>query len=185
MKKIKIVLLSITLICLCLVIPSSAQAQYWQALPPYNLLWPLWSPVLSPPDPVTGIATPLITELSSSTILPVQPALAMDPQLYIGPMGLVPPLLFYNGPTGLLFFSSVYGLNPWPPPSYLDAIGNPVPLTLLPGYSLYPLPLLIDVGVPFLVELANSTFQFAYGNALGIDPATLLTAAQIWGVSPI
>ena len=134
---------------------------------------------------MTGVPTPLVTELSSSTILPIQPALATDPQLYIGPMGLVPPLLFYNGPAGLLFFSSVYGLNPWPPPSYIDAIGNPIPITLTPGFTFYSPTLLIDIGVPFLLELGNATFQFAYGNALGVDPASLLTAAQIWGLLPI
>jgi hypothetical protein len=107
MKKIKIVLLIITLICFCLVIPSSARAQDWQAIPPYNLLWPLWSPVLSPPDPVTGVPTPLLTELSSSTILPVQPVLATDPYLYIGPMGMV--LLGYY--FSVQFMVSIPGLH--------------------------------------------------------------------------
>ena len=46
-------------ICVC---ANHAQAQYWQALPPYNLLWPLWSPPLESshhnPSPV-----PILTDL--------------------------------------------------------------------------------------------------------------------------
>ena len=47
-----------------------AEAQLWEPLPPYNLLWPLWSPVLSPPDPVTGEPTPLVDSLYENTVLP-------------------------------------------------------------------------------------------------------------------
>jgi hypothetical protein len=55
---------------------SVSFAQYWALLPPYNLLWPLWSPVLSPPDPLTGTPTPIITELSATTVLPMQPTIS-------------------------------------------------------------------------------------------------------------
>ncbi|MGA1864012.1 MAG: hypothetical protein ACMUHX_03010 [bacterium] len=70
----------IIIVCLAFVFLaySFSYAQYWAALPPYNLLWPLWSPILSPPDPITGLPSPLTTELTSSTILPVQPGLAWD-----------------------------------------------------------------------------------------------------------
>ena len=56
-------------------------AQLWKAIPPYNVLWPLWSPILSPPDPVTGLPSPLVTTLNESTYLPVQPAMVWDPSL--------------------------------------------------------------------------------------------------------
>ncbi|MGA1841660.1 MAG: hypothetical protein ACMUIU_13640 [bacterium] len=71
----------IIIVCLTFVFLaySFSYAQYWVALPPYNLLWPLWSPVLSPPDPITGLSIPLTTELTGSTILPVQPGLAWNP----------------------------------------------------------------------------------------------------------
>ncbi|MGA1825308.1 MAG: hypothetical protein ACMUIP_11670 [bacterium] len=64
--------------------------QYWSALPPYNLLCPLWSPVLSPPDPATGVPTPLVTELTPATVLPVEPVLAWDT------VSLVTWALFYT-----------------------------------------------------------------------------------------
>lgn len=43
---------------------TSSYAQNWFNLPPYNILWPLWSsdllPDLSPVHPVTGLPTPLV-----------------------------------------------------------------------------------------------------------------------------
>ena len=59
--------------------PVEVDARYWEILPPYNVLWPLYSPPLSPIDPVSGVATPLISELTANTILPVQPGIAWDP----------------------------------------------------------------------------------------------------------
>ena len=99
-----------------LMYPIAIQAQYWQALPPYNLLWPLWSPVLSPSDPITGIPTPIISSLTSDTFLPIQPVLLWDPAI----RGF--PYILYNIPQplgdGMVFFDQYFGLNPWPP-SYL------------------------------------------------------------------
>ncbi|MGA1865209.1 MAG: hypothetical protein ACMUHX_09120, partial [bacterium] len=37
-----------------LFINSAPKAQYWALMPPYNVLWPLWSPALSPINPLTG-----------------------------------------------------------------------------------------------------------------------------------
>ncbi|MGA1823240.1 MAG: hypothetical protein ACMUIP_01160, partial [bacterium] len=116
-----------------LFVPSSVDAQYWQALPPYNVLWPLWSevwsPLVGPPDPITLLPTPvpLLSELTSSTILPFQPALAWDPTQPA-------PWLLYNTPStvgsGLLFFDQAYGLNAWPPPYLQDSVtGLPAPIT--------------------------------------------------------
>ena len=157
----------------------SVQAQYWQALPPYNILWPLWSPTLSPVDPITGVPTPLVTELASNTILPVQPALGLNPNAYSWPMSIVMPWFFFNGPTGLQFFDVVYGLNPWPPPSFLDSAGAPIPITLPLLYSLIKTPDLKET--QYIHELANLTFLLAYGDILGVSPASLLTFADIWG----
>ena len=55
------------LILLYLGLSSVAQAQYWAALPPYNTLWPLWSPALSPVDSGTGLAVPIVDSLSPDT----------------------------------------------------------------------------------------------------------------------
>jgi hypothetical protein len=171
-------------------------AQNWVALPPYNILWPLWSPVLSPPN-ATGTPVPLISELTSSTILPVQPCLVYDPYWkgrigLVGPavgwpMGWEPPWLVYNSPTGVVFFDILYGLNPWPPESYLDSItGAPVPIELLAGYTLIePTPrTLPTTKAHYLFELGNLNYMIAYGFGLGIDPTSLLTQAEVWGLLP-
>ena len=166
-----------------------AQTQNWVAMPPYNVLWPLWSPILSPLN-AAGIPTPLVTELTRNTILPVQPCIAYDPYILDlpgpatgWPMGWQPPWLLYNGPAGLLFFDTLYGLNPWPPPSFLDAAtGAPIPITLPLLYSLSPLPDLKET--QYIFELANLTYLLGYGDILGVAPASLLTFADIWP-SPI
>lgn len=101
----------IIIVCLTFVFLacSSSYAQYWTALPPYNLLWPLWSPVLSPPDPITDLQSPLITELTISTILPVQPGLAWDTcQLMPWALYNVSEPLFLD----LLSAADIWGLPP-------------------------------------------------------------------------
>ncbi|MGA1844827.1 MAG: hypothetical protein ACMUIS_09740 [bacterium] len=45
--------------------PSSSAADVsatWTALPPYNVLWPLWSPALSPADAAGYIEPPLVMD---------------------------------------------------------------------------------------------------------------------------
>jgi len=164
-----------------------APAQNWQSLPPYNILWPLWSPALSPVNPTTGKATPLITSLSRNTILPVQPCLGYNPSSPITTgMGDILPYLFYNTPTGVVSFDLYYGLNPWPPAGLLNpATGAPNPLTLPAGYSLLAPLALNPVEYGYLVDLANLNYLAAYGVALGVNPGTLLNYAAIWGLPAI
>jgi len=153
-----------------------SQAQYWEALPPYNLLWPLWSPVLSP-VPATGmpVPVPLVSSLDNTTILPVQPALVWDPaQMY--------PWLMYNIPSGfgggLAYFDAFYGLNPFPPPYLLDTAGAPLPIGLPVGFDALP-PTDIAAFAPYVL-FGNYFFADRYD----VDIATLLTAANIWGFPP-
>ena len=184
-RKYLILLLSFLVIAGLLLSPM-VMAQYWTSLPPYNIMWPLWSPSLSPPDPVTGLPTPLISELSSSTILPVQPVLGQSPYAQITPMGDLFPYLFYNSPGGVVFFDLFYGLNPWPPPAFLDPTGAPIPLTLPLGWSFLPVPSWrLPVEYQYFVDLANLSYLIAYGNALGVSPASLYTFADIWGFPAI
>lgn len=184
-RKFLILLLSFFIIT-GLLIGSMVMAQFWTNLPPYNILWPLWSPTLSPPDPITGVPTPLITELSSSTILPVQPVLGMNPYTIESPMGDLFPYLFYNSPGGVVFFDLFYGLNPWPPPNFLDAAGAPVPLALPIGWSYLAVPTWrLSVEYQYFVDLANLSYLIAYGNGLGISPSSLYTYADIWGLPAI
>ena len=156
--------------------PFMARAQYWAALPPYNVLWPLWSPALSPVDPVTGVATPLVTTLTQNTILPVQPALAWDP---LQPGGSGFPWLLYNTPAafggGLLYWDVYYGLNQWPPTYMLDSVsGAPAPISLPLSWSV-----LLPTGLnEWLVPLANAMYSYQYG----VPISSLLTSADIWGL---
>ena len=94
MFKNKCLILIVTLsIIIGFVIAPNLWAQTWQAMPPYNLLWPLWSPTLSPPDPVTGTPTPILTELTSSTVFPVQPVMALCTTSFEWPMAITMPWL--------------------------------------------------------------------------------------------
>ncbi|MEW5802801.1 MAG: hypothetical protein AB1847_11935 [bacterium] len=135
-KKIKILLVAIFFL-----IGTSAfrlitvSAQNWTALPPYNTLWPLWSPVLSPVSNTTGLPTPLVTSLTPGTVLPVQPALTWHPSLRS-------PWLLYNTPLGMAYYDPIGGINLWPPPILTNQItGSPITITLPAGYSaLLPTP---------------------------------------------
>ncbi|MGA1842613.1 MAG: hypothetical protein ACMUIU_18515 [bacterium] len=176
-----VVLVSLLLFC-----APSVQAQ-WAALPPYNLLWPLWSPPLVTDfnwDPLVLAGTiPIITELTRNTILPVQPGIIWDPVL--NPKG--PVWLLYNVPpafgSGLTFFEDIYGFMPFPPNYLLDPVTSlPSPITLLPGYSLY-LPTKLT-HFETTIDFANLLYTFLYG-LTPADYLGLLTPAQLWGIPPI
>jgi hypothetical protein len=149
-------------------------AQYWEALPPYNILWPLWSPLLSPINPM-GDPIPLLTSLDQTTVLPLQPVLVWDPaQQY--------PWLLYNMPDifggNLIYFDTFYGLNVFPPPYLLDGVGLPLPIALPLGFEALP-PTGLTEFAPY-ISIANYMFSDIYNVGL----LTLLTAADIWGLSP-
>jgi len=166
-----VLLLVVLLFC-----AMSIQAQYWTNLPPYNLIWPLWSPPLSPLSPVTKLPTPLISWLDKNTILPVQPGLAWDPIAF--PKG--PPFLLYNVPPpfggGLLWWTSTYGLNPFPPSYLTTPSGYPIPIALDPGFTA----LLPTKAKHFIswIQVANLLYATTYGSPL----TGLITAADIWGL---
>lgn len=162
-------------------VPVSIRAQYWAAIPPYNVLWPLWSPALSPVDPITGVPTPLVTSLTRNTILPVQPGMAWDP---CQPNVEAFPWLLYNIPAplggGLVYWDVYYGMNPWPPSYMLDPVtGAPSPITLPLGWSI-----LSPIGLEhfgWFTPLANAIFSYRYG----VPISNLLTTADIWGFTPL
>jgi hypothetical protein len=179
----KLVVISIfILVVIGMIGTPLAQAQYWQAIPPYNLLWPLWSNTLSPVDSVTGLPTPLLSQLTNSTILPVQPILAWDPSQSL-PWALynIPPVL--GG--GLTYFSPFFGLNPFPPSNYLDPLtGLPSPIGLPLGYSALP-PTDVNSGID-IVTLGNIQYLLDYPTGLfGIPQSSLLTVGDIWGLPVI
>ena len=168
---------------------TKLEAQLWQALPPYNVLWPLWSPVLSPPDPVTGIPTPLVTELDKNTLLPVQPAFIWNPDLPYYNI-IYNTLSSYGAPTLMYWDNTEFApIGVWNgaifqrwPPSYLLQTIEPYPgiyitipdtIDLPVGYeNLYTMPPYLNWFVP----LVNVAWQDWYG----IDPY-LLTAYDLLG----
>ncbi|MGA1867943.1 MAG: hypothetical protein ACMUJM_05275 [bacterium] len=180
MRKKFLLLILTLMVAWALILSSSVQAQDWVAMPPYNLLWPLWSEVYSPISPTTGLPTPLLSEVTSSTILPVQPTYLYNPNGFELPMGYVNPWLLYNSPTGVIYYDVFFGLNPFPPPELLDpTTGAPVPIALPLGWSiLKPPPLSLAL---YLFELSNLYYMIGYGNALGTDPASLLTYYDVYG----
>jgi hypothetical protein len=114
-----------------LVASPMAQAQNWINLPPYNTLWPLWSPPLSPINPLSGLPTPIVSNLRPSTVLPVQPGLTWDPRQDY-------PWLLYNTPIGMAYYDPLYGVNTWPAPYLRDPITSlpaPIDLALIKGWS--------------------------------------------------
>jgi len=130
-KKFYYALALVILVALCFVYAPVAQAQYWAALPPYNTLWPLWSLPLSPINALTGLATPIVSNLLPTTTLPAQPGLTWDPSMLY-------PWLLYNSPAGMLYFDPFIGMNPWPAPSLLNVAGLPSPLTPPLGFAALP-----------------------------------------------
>jgi hypothetical protein len=155
-------------------VPGVGAATNWVQLPPYNLLWPLWSPALSPVDPVTGLPTPIVPSVSNATILPVQPGLFWDPSRTY-------PFFLYNIPLlwggGLTYFDAFYGLNPWPPSYLVDAAGLPLPIDLTAGFAgLTPTAIL-----PEFVFTGNLLYSEQYG----IPITNLLSAGDIWGLAPL
>lgn len=174
------VIFSIVIILSTVVLATTKiEAQYWTNLPPYNLLWPLWSPPLSPLDPITKSPTPLVSWLDRNTILPVQPAVVWDNVAF--PKG--PVWMLYNTPPafggGLLYWTSLYGLNPFPPGYLTTPSGYPIPNALAPGFS-YLLPTKTKHFVSW-VQVANLLYSSQYGVPL----TSLLTAADLWGVPPL
>lgn len=107
-----------------------AHAQNWAALPPYNTLWPLWPSVLSPLD-AAGVPVPIVSKLTQSTILPVEPGLTWNPSLNY-------PWLLYNTPLGMAYFDPIDGVDFWPPPSLIKPNGSIKVLTLPAGYATLP-----------------------------------------------
>lgn len=158
-------------------------AQNWQALPPYNTLWPLWSAALSPADPVTGLPSPLVNNLASDTILPVMPGLTWDPAIAY-------PWLLYNSPTGMLYFDPLFGVNSWPPKGFVHG-NTAVPIALPPGYSaLAPTPystlktLVPQGNLAYITALSTFSPPGGPPSTAIVPPAitSLLTAAAIAGI---
>jgi hypothetical protein len=202
-KLIKIIVLLSTLMAILLLIGNHlVVAQTWQALPPYNFLWPLWSPALSPVDPATGLKNPIVNALYPSTVLPIQPGLAWNPAFDY-------PYFLYNSPIGMQYYDLIYGINPWPPIYVRDPItGAPIVIRPPVGYNFLPpteadwiqtnLPI---ANLAYLGEYPNLALA-AYSlllppNLIGLDPwlaslinptpafSSLLTAAQILGYAPV
>jgi len=159
MKKIKINFLFslIFFVLILLVVAPVAHAQNWIEMAPYNTLWPLWSPVLSPINDITGLPTPVVSSLFPNTQLPVMPALTWDPSMPY-------PWLLYNTLQGMTYFDPLAGINLWPAPSLLDSAGLPAPLVLPPDYA--NLPPTDATWLANNVITANNNFLLSYPSFL-------------------
>ncbi|MGA1869327.1 MAG: hypothetical protein ACMUJM_12375 [bacterium] len=170
MKKYAMTLLvSLTLfLAILLVCSPVTHAQNWIEMPPYNTLWPLWSPALSPLNDVTGLPTPIVSSLAPDTELPVMPGLTWDPALPY-------PWLLYNTVTGLAYFDPLAGINLWPAPSLLDDAGLAAPIPLPVGYA--DLPPTDAAWLSTNVHIANNSYLLAYSSFLPTlaGPAWLAT----------
>ena len=158
-----------------LVYAPCLNAQAWTPLPPYNTLWPLWSPALSPANPITGIPSPIVNALYPSTVLPVQPGLTWNPNISY-------PYLLYNTPIGMAYYDPLYGINLWPPNYMVDPItGFPIPIGLPLGFtaSLPTDPLWIEESVP----LANLAYIAEYPNYATLA-STIVLPANLSGLTP-
>jgi len=183
-KKISITFVVCSIILLFAFI---SHAQNWMALAPYNTLWPLWSPTLSPTDAL-GNPVPIVTSLTPDTYLPVQPGLTWDPrQSY--------PWLLYNTPLGMAYYSPSSGVDLWPAPSLLDDVGNASPLNLdsisynfgpyayLPPTELSILDGLVPVG-NLMYNTIYPTYAQAYEIILGSTLANFPIFAGLLNPAP-
>ena len=165
-----ILFINLTLFCS----PGAAQ-DLWTALPPYNVLWPLWSPALSPPDAL-GVPTPLVTTLTRYTVLPVEPAIVWDPALpYF--------YLLYDAPWEPGIYYSSFGTGEfisWPP-AYLTttnpvtSVATPAPISLPLNYATlitFDPALWLNYWIPHV----NTFYQSSW--TAGINP-NLLSAVDL------
>lgn len=149
-----------------------APCQNWAALPPYNTLWPLWSPLLSPVNATTGLPNPVVSSLQTSTVLPAQPGLTWNPALSY-------PWLLYNTPLGMIYYDAMYGVNTWPPYSLVNAMtGGPLPITLPSGYGSLPAtdPAWLYTNIPAANAFYNQVYPYySYLATLGLSAPFFLT----------
>ena len=197
----------ILMIGLCFIIgfyllPNMGMAQLWQPIPPYNVLWPLWSPILSPPNPLTGVPSPIITSLDKTTFLPIQPAFVWDPSLpyfyllynYVPTDGSANELIYFDPTEGA--FNPVYSFKAWPPASLLGGTTTttltgivttigPAPVDLPLNYasliSFDPI-----LWLNFWIPLVNTAYQNLYGIypelLRGLRRVHLRRATRVWDI---
>ena len=153
------------------ILPTSSNLTWWP-LPPYNTLWPLWSPLLSPPN-VLGIPIPIVSSLTPDTVLPVTPGLTWDPNLDY-------PWLLYNTPLGMTYYDPIFGIDLWPPRYLTSPLGGalPIDLSLIVGWST-----LKPTSTSWLtatIPVANNAYYTSYPQF-----APLLSPASIVGLSAL
>ncbi len=112
MSKIKQIFFSFLILGLMsgFIFHSSVSAQidatvpYWQIMPPYNVLWPLWVGALSP----AGV--PALDTLDTNTVLPIQPVWVWNDTLDY-------PWFIYDFAPGLAgglyYYDLFYGFKPF------------------------------------------------------------------------
>ncbi|MGA1824668.1 MAG: hypothetical protein ACMUIP_08380 [bacterium] len=65
MKSLKKISVTIVLLAVCMLLSlqsNDVMAQNWASMAPYDILWALFPPVVSPVNPLTGITTPFLSQ---------------------------------------------------------------------------------------------------------------------------
>ncbi|MGA1824704.1 MAG: hypothetical protein ACMUIP_08560 [bacterium] len=142
---------------------SSVSAQFWQSMPPYNVLWPLW---------VTDPASLGITSIESTTILPVEP-------VWLWNVNLEYPWFFYNSPLGGLYFWDL-----WTGFQAVPDSGLVPPITLPAAYQFLAAPWAAN---DFATWANQANISYVAGT-IGLTGATpffdLLSPSILWGSPP-
>lgn len=169
-KKSLFLCITIFLLIFLIKIPISHAQINWWPLPPYNTLWPIWSPTLSPTNAL-GVPIPIVNSLTPDTILPVQPGLTWDPNLDY-------PWLLYNTPIGMVYYDPIFGIDLWPPNYLLSPLGVPLPidLSLIKDWSL--LKPTSTAWLTTTTPVANNAYYSSYPQF-----APLLTPGSIVGLT--
>ena len=169
MKNINKIIFSVIIFFFILFIKTSinyAQINWWP-LPPYNTLWPLWSPILSPPNEL-AFPTPMVSSLTTSTILPVQPGLTWDP------VNRTYSWLLYNTPLGMVYYDPLIGIDVWPPSHLLSAEGTPLPIDLSTVNNWSVLPPTSTTWLLSYIPLGIINYYATYPQyAFFLDPAVI------------
>lgn len=174
MRKIKGYLLCLSVLFLLVTFSYSTgySQAYWQAMAPYNVLWPTWPSVLNSYDWLTGQNYPLVSSIYSTTQLPVQPSWVWNPSLNY-------PYFLYNAPASLggsvYYFDALTGFAPWsnmsiltPPATYYFSI-PPFSSLQFSGYN-------TDANLGYATATSGIVDAISY--------TSLLTGSTLWGTPP-
>lgn len=175
-RKNLLLCLLILIISIIFFMNSSVSAQWWESIPPYNLLWPLFVPELSPVDALSGLPTPIVNTLQRDTVLPKWPVWVWNPNRSY-------PYFLFNGPwtSNLQFYDYYSGFHPFPDPTNVT-----IPPITLPANWPFAVPPFSQVDFAIMANTATLTYvvEALYKNILLYDPLTLTLGTPLTPAAP-